>query len=69
MLVEAIESAYLKWKSEQHRMTPKCDIMSSLVPLVKHYNMTMEEDDNQFKRTCQFFSGFVTCAGISGELL
>ena len=27
------ESAYLKWKSEQHRMTPKYDILRSLVPL------------------------------------
>ena len=34
-LIEAIESSYLTWKSEQYRLTPKYDIMRSLVPLVK----------------------------------
>ena len=43
--------------------------MHSLVPLVKHYFVTMEEDDNQFKITCQFCNGFVTCKGSSGELI
>ena len=43
--------------------------MCSLVPLVKHYFVTMEEDDNQFKITCQSSNGFVTCSGSSGELL
>ena len=57
------------WKSEQHRVTPKYDIMCSLVSLVKHYFVTMEEDDNQFKITCQSSNGFVTCSGSSGELL
>ena len=40
-LDEYTEIAYLVCKSEQHRLTPKYDIMHSLVPLVKHYNMTM----------------------------
>ena len=41
----SIESAYLMWKSEQHRLTPKYDILSSLVPLIKHYYVTLEEYD------------------------
>ena len=46
-LGESIESAYLKWKSEQHILTPKYDILRSLAPLVNHYSVTLEEDDNQ----------------------
>ena len=44
-LGEDIESAYLMWKTEKHRLTTKCDILRSLVPLVNHYFVTMEEDD------------------------
>ena len=44
-LVETIESDYITWKSEQHRLTPKYEILRSLAPLVKHYNTTLEEDD------------------------
>ena len=51
-LGESIESSYLMWKSEQHRLPPKYDILSSFVTLVKHYFVTMEEDNNQFKITC-----------------
>ena len=40
-LCESIEIDYLTWKSEQHRLTLKYDIMLSLVPLVKHYFVTM----------------------------
>ena len=29
----------------------------------------MEEDDNQFKITCQRCNAFVTCKGRNGELL
>ena len=43
--------------------------MRSLVLLLKHYNVTMEDDDNQLRITCQNCNGFVTCAGRSGELL
>ena len=68
-LGESIESDYLTWKPEQHIATPKHDILRSLVPLVKHSFVTMEEDDNIFKITCQCFNGFVTCKGGSGELL
>ena len=68
-LVEAIESDYLVWKSEQHRLAPKYYIMPSLVPPIKHYNVNMVEYYNQFKITCQRFNGFVTCSGRSGELL
>ena len=50
-------------------MTPKYDIMLSLVPLVKHYFVTMEEDDTLFKITCQRCNGFVTCKGRIGKLL
>ena len=57
-LVEAIESAYLMWNSEQHRLTPKYDIIRSLVTLVKHYFLTVEEDENLFKITFQRCNGF-----------
>ena len=43
--------------------------MRSLVPLVKHYFVTMEEDDTLFKINCQRYNYFVTCKGSSGELL
>ena len=43
--------------------------MRSLVPLVKHYFVTMEEDYNLFKITCQCCNGFVTCKGSSVELI
>ena len=45
-LGDAIESDYLMRKSEQHRMTPKYEILSSFLPLVKHDFLTTEEDDN-----------------------
>ena len=35
-LFKFIEIAHLIWKSEQHRLTPKYDILSSLGPLLKH---------------------------------
>ena len=57
------------WKSEQHRLTTKYDIMRSLVPLIKHYFVTMEEDNNLFKIICQHCNGFVTCKVSSVELL
>ena len=50
-------------------MTTKYDILHSLVTLVKEYFMTMEEDDNQFKITCQRCNVFVKFKGRSGELL
>ena len=37
-LVEDIWSAYLMWKSEQHRLTPKYYILRSFLPLEKQYN-------------------------------
>ena len=43
--------------------------MHSLVPLVKHYFVTLEKDDNLLKITCQCSNGFVTCKGRSGEML
>ena len=57
------------WKSQQHRLTSQYDILSSLLSLVKHYFVIMEEDDNQFKTTCQSCNGFVTRSGRIGELL
>ena len=57
------------WNSEHNRLIPKYDIMFSLLPLVKQYNATMKEEDNQFKITCQCCNDFVTCSGMSGELL
>ena len=35
------------WKSEQYILKPKYDILRSLVLLVNHYFVTIEEDDNQ----------------------
>ena len=35
--------------------------MRSFVPLIKHYFVTMEEDDNLLKINCQNCNGFVTC--------
>ena len=43
--------------------------MCSLVPLVKHYFVTMEEYDNLFKITCQRYYVFVTYKVSSGALL
>ena len=37
--------------------------------LVKNYNVTMEEDDNQLEFICQLYNGFVTSSGRSRELL
>ena len=65
-LGEAIESDYLIWRSEKHGLAPKYDILRSLVPLIKQYNVTLEDDDIQFKTTCHHRSGFVTCSGRSG---
>ena len=50
-------------------MTSKYDIMHSLVPLVNHYNFTLEEGYNQFKITFQRCYVFVTFLGSSVELL
>ena len=60
---EVYSSAYLIFKSEQHILTCKYGILRSLLPLVKHYFMTMEEDYNQLKITCQRFNVFVTFSG------
>ena len=43
--------------------------MHSLMTLLKHYNVTTEMDDNQFKIICQDCNGFVTFSGRSGELI
>ena len=67
-LCEAIESAYLVWKSEQHKLAPKYEIMGSLVLLLKHYNFNVEENGNKFKITCQRCNGCVTCSGGNVEL-
>ena len=63
---EAIESDYLMCKSEQHILTPKYHIMRSFVTLVRQYFVTMEEDDNQLKITCQRCNDFLTYPGRSG---
>ena len=67
---EYIESDYLTWKSEQHILTPKYDILRLFVPLLKKYHVTEEDDcDKPFKITCESCNGFVRCSGKSGELL
>ena len=60
-LHKAIESAYLTCKSWKHRRTPKYDILHSLVQLVKHYFVTMEEDDTLLKMTGKQRNGFAAC--------
>ena len=40
-------------KSEQHTLTPKYNILRSLVLLIKHNFVTMEEDGNKLKITSQ----------------
>ena len=65
-LGEATESP---WKSKQHRLIPKNDIIRSLVPFVKQYILTMEEDDTLFKINYQHCNGFLTFKGWSGEMI
>ena len=55
--------------SKKHRLTPKYNILHLLVTLLRKYFVTMEEDDNQLKITCQLCNGVVTCSIRSGELL
>ena len=43
--------------------------MHSLPPPESHYNVTMEEDDNKFKITCQRCNDILTFSGGSGDLL
>ena len=50
-------------------MTTKYDILRSLVLILKHYNITVEEVNNQFKITCQNFDVFITCYVRSGEII
>ena len=56
---ESIGSDDITWNPEQHRLIPKYYILSSLVPPVKFYFVTMEEDDNLFKISCKRCNGFV----------
>ena len=58
-LGEAIESVHLMWKSEQHRLTPKYDILYSFVSIVTHCHVTYEEDDKPFIIFCQCCNAFV----------
>ena len=52
---EYIESFYLTWNIEQHILTPRYYILSSFVPLAKHYHVTEEDDDDKpFKITFQY---------------
>ena len=48
------------WKSYQHNLTPKYDILCSFVTLVKHYHVNyVNEDDKPFTITCQICNGYV----------
>ena len=66
---EAIESYYIAWKPEQHRLIPKYYNPHSFVLLVKQYHVTYEDDDKPFKITCQYCNGFVICSSNSVEIL
>ena len=51
-------------------MITKYYIFSSVVPLVNHYHVTEEDDDDKpFKITFQYCNVFVRCAINNGELL
>ena len=66
---EYIESCYLLWKLEQHRLTPKYENFHPFVPLVKQHHVTYAEDNKPLKITCQKCNGFLRCSGSSGEIL
>ena len=68
-LGESIESGYLMGKSEQHILTPRYDIMSSLVTFVKYYHVTLEDNGKQLKINFQYCYGCLACSDRSGELL
>ena len=61
-LGESIKIAYLVLMSELHRLTSKNKILHSLVPFVKKYFVTMEEDGNKLKTTYQCCICFVICS-------
>ena len=65
----AIESVYLTWKSEKHRLTPKCKILRLLVPLIKHYHVDLDDDYKPIKIMCKCCNAFLICSGNSGEIL
>ena len=68
-LGESIEITHLTWKSYQHRLAPKYDILRELVPLVKHYFVTMEKYDDQLKVTCQGCNVCLICKSRSREII
>ena len=69
-ICEAIESDLPKWKSQQHRLTPKYYILSLFVTLVKYYQMICVDDNYKpFKITFQRFKRCVIGTGKSVELL
>ena len=68
-IVESIEIVYLTWNPEQQILISKDEILRPLVPLVKHYNVTVDEDDEKFKITCKCCSEFVTCSVKSRVIL
>ena len=49
-LGKANESVYLKWKSEQPKLTPKYEIFRSFVPLVKQQHLTLVNDDKNYSK-------------------
>ena len=55
---EAIESVSIVWKSEQHSITPRYDILRSLVPLLKYYTVNMEEDSDKLTVTFKLCNNF-----------
>ena len=58
------------WKSEQHILSPKYNILSSFVPLVKYYPVTyVDDDDKPFKIICKYCNGYLRCAKKSIELI
>ena len=66
----SIEIFHSMWKSKHHRLTPKYEILLLFVPLVKNYHVTyVDDDDKEFRITCQNCNGYIKCADRSGELL
>ena len=58
------DCAYPTCNSEQHILTPKYDILHSLVTLVKYYHVIeMDYDDKPFKNKFHHCNGYLICDG------
>ena len=69
----AVKWIHWEWLSHLEVITTHTDTQIQhsvfIIDPGKTFFVTMEEDDNQFKITCQPCNGFVTCKCRSGKLL